>query len=113
MRGSAGQVFEHFGDSLTGRKVFGEVVVSLTVPFAFEHVISIPVRRTGAGHLPVGPIGRRAAETGVGAAGLRMAAKPMYFHHGKAERQLGYGPSRSDDAIGDAVRWFEREGYLD
>ena len=45
--------------------------------------------------------------------GLRMAAKPMYFHHGKAERQLGYGPSRSDDAIGDAVRWFEREGYLD
>jgi dihydroflavonol-4-reductase len=45
--------------------------------------------------------------------GLRMAAVPMYFQHGKAARQLGYGPSRSDDAIGDAVRWFEREGYLD
>jgi dihydroflavonol-4-reductase len=45
--------------------------------------------------------------------GLRMAAKPMYFSYGKAERQLGYRPWRSEDAIGDAVRWFEREGYLD
>jgi dihydroflavonol-4-reductase len=45
--------------------------------------------------------------------GLRMAARPMYFSHDKAERQLGYRPSRSDNAIGDAVQWFEREGYLD
>lgn len=45
--------------------------------------------------------------------GLRMAAKPMYFTHGKAEQQLGYRPSRLETAIPDAVRWFEREGYLD
>lgn len=45
--------------------------------------------------------------------GLRMAARPMYFSHDKAARQLGYRPLRSDHAIADAVEWFEREGYLD
>jgi len=44
--------------------------------------------------------------------GLRMAAKPMYFTHDKAERHLGYRASQWDEAIGDAVHWFEQEGYL-
>lgn len=44
--------------------------------------------------------------------GLRMAAKPMYFSHRKAEQQLGYLPRQSRLAIADAVEWFEREGYL-
>lgn len=44
--------------------------------------------------------------------GLRMAAKPMYFSHHRAERHLGYRPRPSTEAIHDAVRWFEREGYL-
>jgi dihydroflavonol-4-reductase len=42
-----------------------------------------------------------------------MAAKPMYFSHRKAARQLGYRPRPARLAIGDAVEWFEREGYLD
>jgi dihydroflavonol-4-reductase len=44
--------------------------------------------------------------------GLRMAAKPMYFRHDKAVRDLGYRPRPAAEAVSDAVEWFEREGYL-
>ena len=44
--------------------------------------------------------------------GLRMAAKPMYFSHRKAEQHLGYRPRAAELAIADAVEWFERQGYL-
>ena len=44
---------------------------------------------------------------------LRMAAKPMYFSHRKAQQQLSYRSRLSELAICDAVEWFEREGYLD
>ncbi|MGF1630793.1 MAG: hopanoid-associated sugar epimerase [Kiloniellaceae bacterium] len=44
--------------------------------------------------------------------GLKMAAKPMYFSYDKAARDLGYRPGPAAAAIHDAVRWFEREGYL-
>jgi dihydroflavonol-4-reductase len=44
--------------------------------------------------------------------GLRMAARPMYFRHDKAARDLGYRPRPALEAIREAVRWFEREGYL-
>lgn len=44
--------------------------------------------------------------------GLRMAARPMYFCHAKADRELGYRARPAMEALGDAVGWFEREGYL-
>jgi dihydroflavonol-4-reductase len=44
--------------------------------------------------------------------GLRMAARPMYFSHRKAEKQLVFRPRLSQQAIVDAVEWFEKEGYL-
>ncbi|NIA69841.1 NAD-dependent epimerase/dehydratase family protein [Pelagibius litoralis] len=44
--------------------------------------------------------------------GLKMAAKPMYFRHDKAARDLGYQPRPAHEAIREAVEWFEREGYL-
>lgn len=45
--------------------------------------------------------------------GLRMAAKPMYFSHRKAARDLGYQPRAAQLAIGDAVEWFEQQGFLE
>ena len=44
--------------------------------------------------------------------GLKMAAKPMYFSHDKAARELGYRPRPAAEAIRDAVEWFQAEGYL-
>ena len=44
--------------------------------------------------------------------GLKMAARPMYFSHQKARERLGYQARPSQEALADAVSWFEHQGYL-
>jgi dihydroflavonol-4-reductase len=44
--------------------------------------------------------------------GVRMSRKKMYFSSAKAMRELGYAPRSAREAIVDAVRWFETNGYL-
>lgn len=43
---------------------------------------------------------------------VRMSKKKMYFSSKKAVRELGYRPRPARDAIADAVRWFQANGYL-
>jgi len=43
---------------------------------------------------------------------LRMAARPMYFSSAKAMKELDYRYRSPQLAIGDALQWFERHGYL-
>jgi dihydroflavonol-4-reductase len=45
--------------------------------------------------------------------GIRMAKKKMFFSSAKAETELGYGHRPAQDALRDAVAWFEDNGYLD
>jgi dihydroflavonol-4-reductase len=44
--------------------------------------------------------------------GVRMSRKKMYFSSAKATRALGYAPRPAREAIVDAVKWFEANGYL-
>jgi dihydroflavonol-4-reductase len=44
--------------------------------------------------------------------GVRMSRKKMYFTSEKASHELGYAPRPAREAIADAVRWFEANGYL-
>jgi dihydroflavonol-4-reductase len=44
--------------------------------------------------------------------GVRMSQKKMYFTSEKASRALGYAPRPAREAVADAVRWFEANGYL-
>jgi dihydroflavonol-4-reductase len=44
--------------------------------------------------------------------GVRMARKKMYFTSARASREIGYAPRPAREAILDAVRWFEANGYL-
>jgi dihydroflavonol-4-reductase len=44
--------------------------------------------------------------------GVRMSRKKMYFSSAKAMRELGYNPRPANEAIADAVAWFEANGYL-
>ena len=44
--------------------------------------------------------------------GVRMSRKKMYFSSAKATRDLGYAPRPAQEAIADAVAWFEANGYL-
>ncbi len=45
--------------------------------------------------------------------GLRMAKWKMWFTSAKAEAELGYTHRPAEAALGDAVRWFRTEGYLE
>ena len=44
--------------------------------------------------------------------GVRMSRKKMYFTSQRASHELGYAPRPAREAIADAVRWFEANGYL-
>ena len=44
--------------------------------------------------------------------GLRLAKYHMFFHSGKAERELGYRARPYREGITDAIEWFGKAGYL-
>ncbi len=44
-------------------------------------------------------------------AGARLAHKHMYFSHRRAADELGYRPRPAREALADAVRWFDENGY--
>lgn len=44
--------------------------------------------------------------------GLAMSRYRMYFRSDKARRELGYRPRPYQEALRDAVAWFQHEGYL-
>lgn len=43
---------------------------------------------------------------------VRMAKKKMYFSSAKAARDLGYTSRTADQALDDAIEWFQTEGYF-
>lgn len=43
--------------------------------------------------------------------GLRMAKKKMFFTSAKAQRELGYLARPAQEALADAVQWFQENGY--
>jgi dihydroflavonol-4-reductase len=44
--------------------------------------------------------------------GVKMAKKKMFFSSAKAQRDLGYIARPAGDALDDAIRWFQSEGYF-
>ena len=44
--------------------------------------------------------------------GVRLAKNIMFFSTDKARRELGYAPRPAADGFGDAIDWFEANGYV-
>jgi dihydroflavonol-4-reductase len=44
--------------------------------------------------------------------GLRMAKHPMFFSSAKARQELDYRPRPYREALGEAIDWFRRHGYI-
>ena len=44
--------------------------------------------------------------------GAKLAKKHMFFSCDRAKRELGFQPRPADEALRDAVNWFEHNGYL-
>jgi dihydroflavonol-4-reductase len=45
--------------------------------------------------------------------GVRLAKKHMFFSAERAKRELGFRPRSVDEALHDAVDWFQEHGYVD
>ena len=56
------------------------------------------------------PLGRKPS---VPLAGVRMAAKPLYFDSSKAVRELGLPQSPLEPALQEAIAWFAERGYAE
>jgi dihydroflavonol-4-reductase len=54
----------------------------------------------------------RGKEPRITLVGVRLAKKKMYFSSEKAKRVLGFNPRPIEEALHDAVDWFQRNGYI-
>ncbi len=44
--------------------------------------------------------------------GLKMSRKKMFFSSDKAKRELGYAPRPAQEALADAISWFQQNGRM-
>jgi dihydroflavonol-4-reductase len=44
--------------------------------------------------------------------GVRLAKKHMFFSIDRAKHELGFAPRPVEEALRDAVAWFQQHGYL-
>ncbi len=110
-RGRLGDRYVLGGENLTLREILVEVAnltggkaPSLRLP----HGLILPVAWASQAWARL----TRGPEPRVTVDGVRMARKRMFFSHAKAERELGYSPRPSVEALRDAIAWFESRGYL-
>ncbi|HUH94520.1 MAG TPA: hopanoid-associated sugar epimerase [Casimicrobiaceae bacterium] len=108
-RGAAGQRYVLGGENMTLAEILASVArlagrrpPSLELP----HEILLPAAYAAEGWARI--TGRAPALT---VAGLKMSRKKMYCSSRRACDQLGYRPRPAQDAVADAVHWFEAHGY--
>ncbi len=83
---------------LVGRKP-PRIRLPLAVVMPIAHIAEAYARVTGR-------------PTRVTVESVRMARKRMFYSSAKAESELGYRSRPAHEALADAVRWFEANGYL-
>ncbi|HTW51912.1 MAG TPA: hopanoid-associated sugar epimerase [Stellaceae bacterium] len=108
--GAVGERYILGGENLALADILGEVAratgrrpPSLKIPYA----VVLPI--AAGAELKARITGREPFTT---LDGVRMSRKKMYFSSAKAMRELGYAPRPARQAIVDAIRWFEANGYL-
>jgi dihydroflavonol-4-reductase len=109
-RGRAGERYILGGENLSLREILTSVaqLVGRRPPrIRLPHAIVLPIAYAAQAYTSLS--GR---PTRVTVEGVRMARKRMFFSSAKAERELGYRWRPAQQALADALRWFEENGYL-
>ncbi|HET7676137.1 MAG TPA: hopanoid-associated sugar epimerase [Gammaproteobacteria bacterium] len=110
-RGAAGRRYILGGEDMSLREIL-TTVAGLTgrhPPFLrLPHNLVLPVAWIAEAWARLG-----GPEPTVTVDGVKLAKKRMYFSHARADNELGYRPRPAVEAIADAVRWFEENGYLE
>ncbi len=111
-RGRIGERYVLGGKDMTLAEILGEIagIVGRPAPkIRLPHNLILPVAVFAEAWARLFKTG----EPFVTIDGIRMAKKKMFFSSAKAETELGYGHRPAQDALRDAVAWFEDNGYLD
>ena len=98
------------GEDLSLKAILGiiaELVGREPPRIRLPHAVVMPIAYLAEGYSRV--TGR---PTRVTVEGVRMSRKRMFFSSAKAEAELGYRWRPAHEALADAVRWFEANGYL-
>jgi dihydroflavonol-4-reductase len=109
-RGAIGERYILGGENLTLREILRRIAVLVG---RRPPRISLPIRPL----MPVAGIAEAVArvtgkEPFVTRDGLRLARKAMFYSSERAISGLGYAPRPVDQALSDAVVWFQRAGML-
>jgi dihydroflavonol-4-reductase len=108
--GEVGRRYILGGENLGLGEILGEIarVTGRRGPLArVPHAAVLPL---AAGAEALSRLTRREPFATVDA--VKMARKKMFFSSARAVAELGYAPRPANQAIGDAVAWFNNNGYL-
>jgi len=109
-RGRAGERYILGGENLSLRDILTSVaaLIGRKPPrIRLPHALVMPIAYGAQAYTRL--TGR---PTRITVEGVRMSRKRMFFSSAKAERELGYRWRPAREALADAVRWFEQNGYL-
>ena len=108
--GRPGERYVLGGENLSLREILTSVaaLVGRTPPrIRLPHAVVLPIAYLAQTYTSL--TGRA---TRITVEGVRMSRKRMFFSSAKAEAELGYRWRPAHEALADAVRWFEANGYL-
>jgi dihydroflavonol-4-reductase len=110
-RGTVGRRYILGGQNLTLKQIFIQIAVNSGQPapkVRLPHNLILPIAYVAEGWARL--VG--GSEPRVTVDGVRLAKKHMFFSIDRARHELGFTPRPVEEAIRDAVIWFQQHGYL-
>jgi dihydroflavonol-4-reductase len=111
-RGTIGRRYILGGQNLTLKQIFIEIAACTGQPtprLRLPHNLILPIAYIAEGWARL--VG--GSEPRVTVDGVRLAKKLMFFSIDRARRELGFTPRPAEEALSDAVAWFQQHGYLE
>ena len=110
-RGTIGRRYILGGQNLTLKQIFIEIAACTGRPaprLRLPHNLILPIAYIAEGWARL--VG--GSEPRVTVDGVRLAKKLMFFSIDRARHELGFTPRPAEEALCDAVAWFQQHGYL-
>ena len=110
-RGTTGRRYILGGQNLTLKQIFIRIAASTGRPaprVRLPHNLILPVAYVAEGWARL----VSGSEPRVTVDGVRLAKKLMFFSIDRAKHELGFTPRPVEEALRDAVAWFQQHGYL-
>ena len=110
-RATIGRRYILGGQNLTLKQIFTQIAANTGRPapkVRLPHNLILPIAYVAEGWARL--VG--GSEPRVTVDGVRLAKKHMFFSIDRAKRELDFTPRPVEEALSDAVAWFQQHGYL-